>query len=116
MAKKKVEVVETEEVEADAPKDARRAALEERRAKKAKAAESKAKAKKSSEPKRGLMQKAKEVTGELKKVTWPTFGQVVKTTGIVIAVVLICALVLLGIERLLSLGYQGLSWMMNGGR
>lgn len=31
--------------------------------------------------------KAKEVFAELKKVTWPTFGKVVKTTGIVLVVV-----------------------------
>lgn len=32
--------------------------------------------------------KLKEVFSELKKVTWPSFGKVVKSTGIVIAVVL----------------------------
>ena len=31
--------------------------------------------------------KIKEVFSELKKVTWPTFGKVVKATGVVIAVV-----------------------------
>ncbi len=31
--------------------------------------------------------KIKEVFSELKKVTWPTFGKVVKQTGVVIAVV-----------------------------
>lgn len=31
--------------------------------------------------------KIKEVFSELKKVTWPSFGKVVKTTGVVIAVV-----------------------------
>ena len=31
--------------------------------------------------------KIKEVFSELKKVTWPSFGQVVKATGVVIAVV-----------------------------
>ena len=54
----------------------------------------------------GVVQKTKEVTGELKKVTWPTFGKVVKTTGVVISVVLIFALVLLGLDRLLSLVYD----------
>lgn len=33
--------------------------------------------------------KLKEVFSELKKVTWPTFGKVVKATGVVIAVVVI---------------------------
>ena len=32
--------------------------------------------------------KCKDVFSELKKVSWPTFGKVVKQTGIVIAVVL----------------------------
>ena len=31
--------------------------------------------------------KLKEVFSELKKVTWPSFGKVVKATGVVIAVV-----------------------------
>ena len=33
--------------------------------------------------------KIKEVFSELKKVTWPSFGKVVKQTGVVIAVVAI---------------------------
>ena len=33
--------------------------------------------------------KIKDVFSELKKVSWPTFGKVVKQTGVVIAVVLI---------------------------
>lgn len=46
--------------------------------------------------------KFKETTSELKKVSWPTFGEVVKKTGVVLAVVLIFAVVLFGIDRLLS--------------
>ncbi len=44
----------------------------------------------------------KETISELKKVTWPTFGSVVKKTGIVLAVVVIFAVVLFGIDRLLA--------------
>ena len=33
--------------------------------------------------------KLKEVFSKLKKVTWPTFGKVIKATGVVIAVVVI---------------------------
>ncbi len=33
--------------------------------------------------------KIKDVFSELKKVSWPTFGKVVKQTGIVLAVVLV---------------------------
>lgn len=32
--------------------------------------------------------KLKEVFSELKKVTWPSFGKVVKSTGVVLAVVI----------------------------
>ena len=46
--------------------------------------------------------KIKETASELKKVTWPTFGSVLKKTGVVLAVVLIFAVVLFGIDRLLS--------------
>ena len=44
----------------------------------------------------------KETTSELKKVTWPTFGEVVKKTGIVIAFVLIFGLFLYGVNTLLG--------------
>jgi preprotein translocase SecE subunit len=44
----------------------------------------------------------KETASELKKVTWPTFGSVVKKTGVVLAVILIFAVVLFGIDRLLA--------------
>jgi len=33
--------------------------------------------------------KIKEVVSELKKVTWPSFGKILKQTGVVIAVVLV---------------------------
>ena len=33
--------------------------------------------------------KGKEIVGELKKVTWPTFGQVVKNTLLVIGIILL---------------------------
>lgn len=49
--------------------------------------------------------KIKEVFSELKKVTWPSFGKVVKTTGVVIAVVLFF-LVGIGIADF------GLSWLL----
>lgn len=50
--------------------------------------------------------KIKEVASELKKVTWPTFPQIVKKTSTVIAVVLVFAVVLLGIDALLELVYN----------
>ena len=50
----------------------------------------------------GLGKKTKETMSELKKVTWPKFGKVVKQTGVVISIVLIFAVVLLGIDKLLE--------------
>ena len=68
------------------------------------------KVKKQQAPKRdGLGKKMKESASELKKVTWPSFGKTVKQTGVVIAVVVICTLVLFGIDRLLSLLYKVLT-------
>ena len=40
----------------------------------------------------------KETFSELKKVTWPSFGEVVKQTGIVLAVVLVFLVVLIGFD------------------
>jgi len=48
----------------------------------------------------------KNVFGELKKVTWPTFGQTVKKTGVVLAVVLVFSLVVFGIDQGLSALYR----------
>ena len=45
-----------------------------------------------------LKRKAKETLSEIKKVTWPTFGEVCKRTGVVLVVVLIFAVVLVGID------------------
>ena len=42
--------------------------------------------------------KAKETMSEIKKVTWPSFGEVCKRTGVVLAVVLIFAVVIFGID------------------
>ncbi len=44
----------------------------------------------------------KETGGELKKVTWPKFKEVVKQTGIVLVFVLVFAVVLFGFDRLCS--------------
>lgn len=52
-----------------------------------------------------LVTKTKETVSELKKVSWPSFKTVCKNTGIVISVVVICALVLFGIDRLLGFLY-----------
>ena len=62
------------------------------------------KAKKEKKPKeKKFGKKTREMTSELKKVTWPTFGDVVKKTGVVLTVVLVFGVVLLGVDYLLGL-------------
>lgn len=56
------------------------------------------------EKKPGMFRKLREAWSELKKVSWPTFANVVKKTGIVILVVLLFTLVLFGID-------YGLGWV-----
>ena len=46
--------------------------------------------------------KCKDVFSELKKVSWPTFAQVVKQTGIVLAVVLVFMVVIFAFDMGLS--------------
>lgn len=54
-----------------------------------------------------IARKCKEVFAELKKVTWPTFGKVVKTTSIVLVVVaaflIIATVANTGLQALLTL-------------
>lgn len=51
----------------------------------------------------GLAKKAKDTFSELKKVTWPSFADVCKKTGVVLVVVLIFAVVIFGIDYCLGL-------------
>ncbi len=62
----------------------------------------KKKNKQKKERKGGIGKKTKETISELKKVTWPSFGEVVKKTGIVIAFVLIFGLFIFGVNTLLA--------------
>lgn len=62
--------------------------------------------KKPKKERKSLIKKLKEIFSELKKVSWPTFGKTCRQTLVVITVVLICTLVLFGIDRLLSLVYN----------
>ncbi len=57
---------------------------------------------KKKEKKGGIGKKVRETASELKKVTWPTFGEVVKKTGIVVSFVIIFGLFLYGINALLG--------------
>lgn len=47
--------------------------------------------------------KVKETFAELKKVTWPSFGDVCKKTGVVLVVVIVFAVVVFGIDYCLGL-------------
>lgn len=69
-------------------------------------AKGKKKANANNPEKRTLAQKTKATVSELKKVTWPTFGQTVKQTGVVIGFVLIFIVILLGLNSLFG-------WLFN---
>ncbi len=58
------------------------------------------KSKKKDPNKKGVSQKSKELYSELKKVSWPSFGKVVKSTCVVLLVVTVCTLLLFGADRL----------------
>ncbi len=60
------------------------------------------KKKKEKKERKSFGRKVKETASELKKVTWPSFGEVCKKTGIVIAFVLIFGLFLYGVNYLLG--------------
>ncbi|MDR0850105.1 MAG: preprotein translocase subunit SecE [Christensenellaceae bacterium] len=65
--------------------------------------------KKQSKPKRerkSLVKRLKETGSEVRKVTWPKFSTVVKSTGVVIAVVLFFTVVLFGFDSLLGWLYN----------
>ena len=67
----------------------------------------KEKAKKDKKPRENkLGRKVKETTSELKKVSWPSFGQVCKRTGIVLGFVVLATAILFGIDRLLGWLYE----------
>ena len=72
------------------------------REEKPKKKDDKAKAKKKEKKQSKIAKTTKETVSELKKVTWPTFGEVVKKTGIVIAFVVLFGLFIYGVNTLLA--------------
>ncbi len=56
------------------------------------------KVKKDKKDKGSLKRKARETVAELKNVTWPTFGEVCKRTGVVLVVVLVFAVIIFGMD------------------
>lgn len=64
----------------------------------------KKKAKKKDPREKGKFKRmAKESLSEIKNVVWPSFGDVVKKTGVVLAVVVVFAVVIFGLDT--GLGY-----------
>lgn len=63
-----------------------------------KKAKNKKNAKKNKKDKVSLKQKTKETFSEFKKVTWPTFAEVCKRTGVVLVVVLVFAVIIFGMD------------------
>ena len=73
------------------------------KSKEVKAKADKAKKKKAKDKKPNKVAKSlKETSSELKKVTWPKFGTVIKQTGVVLLVTALFLLVVFGIDRLCS--------------
>ena len=102
MAKKVKESLENQDVEIVQP-DTEKTSSKEKTDNKVKTVDKKSTNKKKTEPKKvGLGKRIKESISEVKKVNWPTFGKVCKQTGMVITVVLVCTLILFGMDRLLS--------------
>lgn len=105
MAKKVKETLEKQDVEIVEP-DTQKTSTEKDSKQSKKVNDNKAKKpnkKKSAKEKKGGVSKmVKESISEIKKVNWPTFGKVCKQTGMVITVVVVCTLILFGMDRLLS--------------
>ena len=64
--------------------------------------------KKDKKPRKSLFKKIAEIFSELKKVSWPSFGKVVKQTGVVLGFVLLCAAILFVICFVLQLGHTAI--------
>ena len=94
--------VETVEEKKDAKSEKSDKTAEKSKVEEKKKQKDKNKKGKKKENKKGLVKKTKETASELKKVTWPTFGDVVKKTGIVIAFVVIFGLLIFGVDTLLA--------------
>ena len=98
MAKNK-NVAPNEEVQQEA-------VVEEKTSNKAVKNETKNKKVKKEKKQSKLGRKAKETVSELKKVSWPSFKEVVKKTGVVLAVVIFFGLVLFGFDYVLKFMFK----------
>jgi len=89
------EQIKEQKAAAKEAKKAEKEALKKKQAKKA-----------NKEKKGGAGRRLKETVSELKKVSWPSFGTVVKKTGVVLTVVVIFTIVLFGFDFVLGLLYD----------
>lgn len=95
-------VVVTDESEVKPAKDEEKVSKNSKQENKSKDDKSKNKKDKKPKEKGKFKRKARETMSELKKVTWPSFGEVCKKTGIVLSVVVVFGLVLFGLDALLG--------------
>lgn len=97
---KQVLVSQTEEKDGDdAVKQSSESVVPAKEEKKAVKEDKNAKNKKEKKPKeKKFRRKVRETVSELKKVSWPSFGEVCKKTGIVLSVVVIFGIVLFGLD------------------
>lgn len=79
------------------------------KAQKKEAKQNKKNSKQPKQNKKSVGKKTGEVVSELKKVSWPKFGKVVKQTLVVLGFVVLCGVVLLGLNLLLSLGHKAIA-------
>ena len=65
------------------------------------------------EKKKGRIKNAwKGFRSELKKIVWPTWKQVLKNTGIVLVIVIVCAAVILALDVAFREGFDALvEWL-----
>ncbi len=71
--------------------------------------EAKSKPEKAKKEKKGKIKNAwKGFRSELKKIVWPSWKQVLKGTGVVVLVVIICAVAIGGLDWTFSKGMKGL--------
>lgn len=106
MAKvKQTESLTNEEIKNQELSEKEQRKLEKRQAKEQKKA-AKDKKRKEKKSKAGLGKRLKETVSELKKVSWPSFGTVVKKTCVVLVVVLFFTVVLFGFDYVLGLLYK----------
>ncbi len=96
------DAVVTDESEVKPAKEEEKVSKNSKQENKSKDDKSKNKKDKKPKEKGKFKRKARETMSELKKVTWPSFGEVCKKTGIVLSVVVVFGLVLFGLDALLG--------------